>query len=151
MPAASSAVSALGGARKRYTFLSGVPRCVMAVSRFTIAMSALRKTGAIGANIVSGLAASLARSGPSKCTSPPKANVTAPRVGFGRVVVVVVEGRGARVVVDVTGADVVGSVVEARCALADEQAAMIETPIATITNRTVRTTCDATVAARGST
>ena len=80
------------------SFGSGVPRCVIAVSRLTIAMSARERTGAIGASTPAGFAANRAASGPSKWTSPPNANVTAP---FGVVVVVVgttVEGGGATVV-----------------------------------------------------
>src|SRR5215472_15439099 len=123
MPAASSAVNALGDARNVYTLASGVPRSVIAVSRFTIAMSARRSTGAIGANIVSGFAASLARSGPSKCTSPANASVTLPRAGFGRVVVVVDEGRVTRVGGEVAGTVVVTMGAAVRCAFAEEHAA----------------------------
>src|SRR4051812_32021423 len=100
MPAAVSAVSALAGARNVYCFGAGVPRSVMAVSRFTIAMSADRNTGAIPLRTVAGFAASATPIGPSKCTSPPNANVTGPSA---RVVVVVAGGA----VVVVARADVV--------------------------------------------
>jgi hypothetical protein len=51
-------------------------------------MSARLRSGATGARTVSGLLTSSDRSGPSKWTSPPNANVTGP---FGAVVVVTVE------------------------------------------------------------
>src|SRR3954447_17308533 len=75
MPAERSAVKALGGARKVYFFTAGAPLVVIAVSRLTIARSALDNTAAIGPIAVVGSALSLMPSAPSKCTSPPKAMV----------------------------------------------------------------------------
>src|SRR3954454_10105138 len=101
MPASVSALSALAGARKVYCLGAGVPRSVIAVSRFTIAMSYQRSTGAIPLSTVAGFALSAVRSGPSKCTSPPKASVTGASAR-----VVVVAGARVEVVVDRGGRDV---------------------------------------------
>ena len=60
-----------------YDFGTGLPRSVIAVSRFTIATSAWASSGAIGLNIPAGFESSCDRMPPSKCTSPPKAKVTA--------------------------------------------------------------------------
>src|SRR5512135_1509227 len=72
-PAARSAWKAVGGARKVKLFGSGVPRVVIAVSRLTIARSALDSTEATGPRAVSRSAAKRVPSMPSKCVSPPKA------------------------------------------------------------------------------
>src|SRR5664280_2764398 len=85
-PPARSAGNAVAGARNRYCLAAGVPRSVTAVSRLTTARSAPASTGWIGASVVAG-SASRGRTTPSKCTSPPKASVTAvpvaPPAGFG--------------------------------------------------------------------
>src|SRR5674536_121335 len=75
-PPARSAGNAVAGARNRYCLAAGLPRSVTAVSRLTTARSAPASTGWIGASAVAG-SASRGRTTPSKCTSPPKASVTA--------------------------------------------------------------------------
>src|SRR5664280_1523886 len=85
-PLARSAENAVAGARNRYCLAAGVPRSVTAVSRLTTARSAPASTGWIGASAVAG-SSSRGRTTPSKCTSPPKASVTAgpvaPPAGLG--------------------------------------------------------------------
>src|SRR5674536_366159 len=85
-PPARSAGNAVAGARNRYCLAAGVPRSVTAVSRLTTARAAPASTGWIGASAVAG-SASRGRTTPSKCTSPPKASVTAgpvaPPTGLG--------------------------------------------------------------------
>ncbi len=76
-PPAARAENALAGARKVNAFAAGAPRSVTAVSRLTIATSARRRIGAIGASTLAGEAAFRSRMGLSKWTSPPKASVTA--------------------------------------------------------------------------
>src|SRR3954453_11269524 len=82
MPAAFRAVYAVAGARKWYSFGSGVPRSVTALSRFTTARSAPDRTGAIGPIAVAGSRSSAAVR-PVKCTSPAKANVRSTGAGDG--------------------------------------------------------------------
>src|SRR5829696_1418585 len=108
-PAALRAVRAVGGARKLKSLAAGVPRSVMAVSRFTTARSARRRTLAIGPKVVAGSAASRDSMAPSKWKSTPKARVTGSPVGslgsearLGAVVV-----GGAVVAVDLAAARVV--------------------------------------------
>src|SRR6266536_594954 len=76
-PAPLSARNAVGEARKVKSLLCGVPRVVIAVSRFTIARSARRSTAATGPKAVAGSRASRPPMTPSKWTSPPNARVTA--------------------------------------------------------------------------
>src|SRR4029453_7041596 len=114
-PAALRAVRAVGGARKVKSLAAGVPRSVMAVSRFTTARSARRRTLAIGPKVVAGSADRRDSMAPSKWTSPPKARVTGSPVGSlgsearlaaavaGRPVVAV-DLAAARVVVDAPAA-----------------------------------------------
>ena len=79
-----SARNAVAGVRKVNSFEAAAPVSVTAVSRFATAMSACPSTGAIGASIPEGSAASLLASTPSKCTSPPKAKVTGLPLPSGR-------------------------------------------------------------------
>ena len=75
-PAARIASSAVAGALKFHSFGIGVAASVIAVSRFTMAMSAADRTGAIPASRAFGSASSFSRMWVSKCTSPPNAKVT---------------------------------------------------------------------------
>src|SRR4051812_40329543 len=78
MPAALSAVNALGGARNVNSFAAAEPPVVIAVSRFTIVRSALRSTAAAGPNTVFGSAERRAPTRSMKWTSPAKDMVNSP-------------------------------------------------------------------------
>jgi hypothetical protein len=73
-PEADKALSAAGVARKWYVFGAGVPRLVIAVSRFTIDRSAEPRYGRTEDNEDRGDFSSAA-TWSAKCTSPPKATV----------------------------------------------------------------------------
>ena len=75
-PPASSAAKAVAGARNVYALDWGVPRFVIAVSRFTTVRSASPRTGRMERRTWRGSASSSWRIGLSKCTSPANASVT---------------------------------------------------------------------------